>query len=67
MIVGIDFDDWKMAQLYSRGVGVNRGDLIIRNITYEERGLYKCTVITKSDSATLSAFVHVYGEYKLLY
>ena len=58
----IDFDDWKMAQLYSRGEGVNRGDLIIKQISYEERGQYKCRAQTKSDYATLSAIVTVLGN-----
>ncbi|KAF6038307.1 CNTN3 [Bugula neritina] len=57
----IDFDDWKMSQTYKRGEGVSRGDLHISNITYEERGYYKCQVKTKSDQATLPARVGVYG------
>ncbi|XP_067932128.1 contactin-like [Watersipora subatra] len=57
----LDFDDWKMAQIYSRGLGVSRGDLVIKNITYEERGQFRCTVMTKSDLATRSATVQVYG------
>ena len=52
-----------MAQIYSRGEGVNRGDLHIKSVTYEERGLYKCTVMTKSDLATRSAEVTVRGRY----
>ena len=39
-ILVIDFDDWKMAQLYSRGECVYRVDLIIKQISYDERGQY---------------------------
>lgn len=62
ILVVIDFDDWRFAQIYSRGEGVSRGDLVIKEVSYEERGLYKCWVQTKSDSATLSAIVTVYGK-----
>lgn len=59
----IDFDDWRMAQIFDRGIGVSRGDLIIKNVTYEERGQYKCVGQTKSDSAILSAIVNVFGQW----
>lgn len=60
-VVVIDFDDWRMAQIFQRGIGVGRGNLVIPNVTYEERGQFKCVVQTKSDSATLWAEVKVFG------
>ena len=44
------------------GISEEKAALIINNVSFNDSGTYKCTVVGPKNTATAEVFLHVYGE-----